>query len=46
MAETREDRPDLEAWKRRHELRRSSAASPIRNRKKYTRKSKYAHKED
>lgn len=35
------DRPSLAAWRGRHELRRSSAARPHRNRKHYTRKAKH-----
>lgn len=42
----REDHIDLKRWRERHELRRSSAASPHRNRKVYTRKKKHANQED
>jgi hypothetical protein len=34
------DRPDLAAWRRRHELRRSGAAQPIPSGKQYERKPK------
>jgi hypothetical protein len=36
-----EDSADLTAWRYRHELRRSSAAQPHANRKRYTRKAKH-----
>jgi hypothetical protein len=35
------DRPDLVAWRHRHELRRSSAAQQHRSVKQYTRKQKH-----
>ncbi|WP_071289567.1 hypothetical protein [Mycolicibacterium llatzerense] len=35
------DRPDLTAWRHRHELRRSSAAQQHRSLKRYTRKQKH-----
>lgn len=37
------DRPDLMAWRRRHELRRSGAAQLHRTAKQYTRKQKHPH---
>ena len=37
------DRPDLVAWRHRHELRRSSAAQQHRSVKQYTRKQKHRH---
>lgn len=37
---------DLEAWKRRHELRRSGACTRHRNKKAYRRKSKHNKQED
>lgn len=36
------DSVDLVAWRHRHELRRSNAARPHANRKRYTRKRKHA----
>jgi hypothetical protein len=36
----------MEKIKRIQELRRSNAATPIRNKKKYTRKKKYKNSED
>ena len=39
-----EERPDLTAWRKRHELRRSSAASPVPSGKSYQRKDKYVSK--
>ena len=41
-----DDRPDLAAWRQRHELRRSSAAQPHRTVKQYTRKQKHRHIDD
>jgi hypothetical protein len=35
------ERPDLVAWKKRHELRRSNASVPIKNKRIYERKEKY-----
>jgi hypothetical protein len=35
------ERPGLESWRRRHGLRRSSAAQPHQNRKRYTRQEKH-----
>ncbi|MBB5917881.1 hypothetical protein BJY24_006793 [Nocardia transvalensis] len=35
------ERPDLAAWRRRHELRRSNGAQPIRNKKVYSRTVKH-----
>ena len=37
------DRPDLVAWRHRHELRRSSAAQQHRTVKQYARKQKHRH---
>lgn len=37
------DRPDLVAWRHRHELRRSSAAQQHRTVKQYTRKRKHRY---
>jgi len=36
-------RCDLDRWRTRHELRRSNAAVPHRNRKRYNRKQKHKH---
>ncbi|WP_459545129.1 hypothetical protein [Nocardia sp. X0981] len=43
MNPTREtaERPDLIAWRRRHELRRSNAAGPVKSRRAYRRKAKH-----
>lgn len=40
------DSVDLVAWRHRHELRRSNAARPHANRKRYTRKRKHAARGD
>ncbi|MET7773551.1 hypothetical protein [Nocardia sp. NPDC005366] len=37
-----DERPDLAAWRRRHALRRSSAAQPVRNMRKYRRGVKHS----
>lgn len=37
------ERPDLVAWKQRHELRRSNASVPIPSAKTYKRKDKYPY---
>ncbi|MEV0295562.1 hypothetical protein [Nocardia sp. NPDC050710] len=39
--ETANERPDLTAWRRRHALRRSSAAQPVRSKRQYRRGSKH-----
>lgn len=43
MNTTREntERPDLAAWRRRHEIRRSNAARPVKSARAYTRKPKH-----
>ncbi|MFC4128849.1 hypothetical protein [Nocardia rhizosphaerae] len=41
-----EERPDLAAWRRRHELRQSSAAQPIPSGKTYQRKPKHDQEKD
>lgn len=40
------ERPDLSAWRRRHELRRSNAARPIPSGKQYERKPKHEQEQD
>ncbi|MFE3195351.1 hypothetical protein ACFXHA_40560 [Nocardia sp. NPDC059240] len=35
------ERPDLAAWRQRHELRRSNAAQPIPNGRRYNRTTKH-----
>ncbi|MGW0056602.1 hypothetical protein [Nocardia nova] len=35
------ERPDLTAWRRRHELRRSAAAQPVANKRTYRRTVKH-----
>lgn len=40
----REDDPDLAAWRRRHELRRSNAAQPIPNAREKGRRRDEKHK--
>jgi hypothetical protein len=40
------DRPDLAAWRRRHELRRSNAARPVPSGKEYERKPKHPREQD
>ncbi|WP_405180473.1 hypothetical protein OG225_04140 [Nocardia sp. NBC_01377] len=40
-AAQRDERPDLAAWRRRHALRQSSAAQPVRNERKYRRGAKH-----
>ncbi|NKY86219.1 hypothetical protein [Nocardia veterana] len=35
------ERPDLTAWRRRHELRRSAAAQPVANKRVYRRTVKH-----
>lgn len=40
MASETPERPDLTAWRRRQELRKSSAAQPIPSGKQYKRKPK------
>lgn len=35
------ERPDLTAWRRRHELRRSNAARPVKSLRAYKRKGKH-----
>ncbi|NKY44101.1 hypothetical protein [Nocardia cerradoensis] len=35
------ERPDLVAWRRRHELRRSAAAQPVANKRTYRRTVKH-----
>ncbi|MEV6773101.1 hypothetical protein AB0N05_31155 [Nocardia sp. NPDC051030] len=35
------ERPDLAAWRQRHELRRSNAAQPIPNARRYRRTTKH-----
>jgi hypothetical protein len=44
MSHTNYHRPNPERVRRIQELRRSNAAQPIRNKRKYTRKAKYAGK--
>lgn len=41
MTEPTPERPDLAAWRRRQELRKSSAAQPIPSGKTYQRKPKH-----
>ncbi|MFI7190448.1 hypothetical protein ACIBQ0_12000 [Nocardia nova] len=36
-----QERPDLTAWRRRHELRRSAAAQPVANKRVYRRTVKH-----
>lgn len=40
------ERPDLTAWRRRHELRKSSAARPVPSGKDYQRKPKHEHERE
>ncbi|MFC9897857.1 hypothetical protein ACFVMC_29560 [Nocardia sp. NPDC127579] len=40
------ERPDLTAWRQRHELRRSNAAQPIASKRQYRRTRKHRHRED
>jgi hypothetical protein len=40
------DRPDLAAWRRRHQLRKSSAAQPIPSGTEYKRKPKTEQEKD
>lgn len=40
------ERPDLAAWRRRHELRKSSAAQTIASAKTYQRKPKHQQEQD
>ncbi|WP_169331645.1 hypothetical protein [Nocardia paucivorans] len=35
------ERPDLTAWRRRHEIRRSNAARPVKSGRAYQRKPKH-----
>ncbi|MEV6219888.1 hypothetical protein [Nocardia sp. NPDC051833] len=46
MTEPEPERPDLAAWRRRHELRKSSAAQPIPSGKTYQRKPKHDQETD
>ncbi|RMI29794.1 hypothetical protein EBN03_23595 [Nocardia stercoris] len=39
------ERADLVAWRRRHELRRSSAAQPVRSGRSYRRTAKHRKRE-
>ncbi|QLY33688.1 hypothetical protein [Nocardia huaxiensis] len=39
------ERPDLAAWRQRHELRRSNAAQPIPSARKYRRTTKHRKRE-
>ncbi|WP_162500999.1 hypothetical protein [Nocardia panacis] len=41
MAEQPRERADLTAWRRRAELRRSSAAQPLPNKRRYRRGAKH-----
>ncbi|WP_431970649.1 hypothetical protein [Nocardia sp. bgisy134] len=38
------ERPDLTAWRRRHELRRSNAAQPIPGKQRYRRAAKHRNR--
>ncbi|MEV0766585.1 hypothetical protein [Nocardia sp. NPDC050435] len=40
------ERPDLVAWRLRHELRRSSAAQPITSKRQYRRNRKHRKREN
>ncbi|MBP2193660.1 hypothetical protein [Nocardia goodfellowii] len=40
------ERPDLTAWKMRHEVRRSNAAQPIPSNRQYRRTRKHRHRND
>ncbi|WP_328394731.1 hypothetical protein [Nocardia sp. NBC_00416] len=47
MSDTKKpERPDLTGWRRRHELRRSSAARPVRSGKQYQRTPKHQRMQD
>ncbi|MEV0343795.1 hypothetical protein AB0H49_32770 [Nocardia sp. NPDC050713] len=41
---TPSERPDLTAWRRRHELRRSNAAQPIPGKSRYRRTPKHRNR--
>ncbi len=41
---TPSERPDLTAWRRRHELRRSNAAQPIPGKQRYRRTPKHRNR--
>ncbi|MCP2280653.1 hypothetical protein SAMN04244553_0015 [Nocardia amikacinitolerans] len=41
---TPSERPDLTAWRRRHELRRSNAARPIPGKREYRRTPKHRNR--
>ncbi|WP_433561915.1 hypothetical protein ACQP1O_30825 [Nocardia sp. CA-151230] len=39
------ERPDLTAWRQRHELRRSNASQPIPSARRYQRTTKHRHRD-